>query len=119
MAVTKDLLLKAGTVLLPFPGTSRDRSAVCLCCDTKKIPARIVRDKANTFPNVDILETNSSTLSPNRLMINRTSIKRIKPTVTKAKLLVSIPKICRTVFTTPVAITPQAILAETNRVIPI
>ena len=82
------------------------------------IPAIIVIPKAPIFPIVDILLIIVRSLVPIKFIINKTTIKVMKPIVTFFISDESFPKIERAVFTTPVAKTPQAILAETTLVIP-
>ena len=74
--------------------------------------------RAESFPIVERLETKVRTLVPTRLITRRIVIRRRKPRVIFPLSELSCPRIWRAVFTTPVAMTPQAMLAATNLVIP-
>ena len=68
--------------------------------------------KAANLAKVERLLTNSSTAGPMTLMMNKTAIREKNPRVKSFKSFLGKPNIEKTVRTTPVAITPQAMAAE-------
>ena len=74
--------------------------------------------RAATLPAVERSLIRVKKAVPLTFIINKMSMSTKNPIVTFTRFLESIPSIERAFFTTPVAITPQAILADTYLVTP-
>ena len=119
-AVTKPLVVSAGINFSPASFVRSSTSAVRFTpvVRIRKRPATTVSTRAPSLPTVERFETKRNTCMPQMLMMSKMTMRQRKPRVTLEILLVSRRKIWSAVFTTPVAMTPQAMLAATKRVVP-